>query len=104
MIVFSVRVVVPAAKRSELLKLLGPLLAPTRVQPGCVDARLYADTDDLNAFTLVEEWESQAEFDRYLASDARKTVVATMELSAVPPEVKLDVVEQRTGIEAIAKG
>lgn len=102
MIVFTLRVVVPTAKRHELVKSVGALLAPTRVQPGCIRARLYADMDDLNAFALVEEWESQPDLDRYLASDVYKTIVAAMEASSEPPEVRFDTVERSGGMEVIA--
>ena len=53
MITFTLRVVVPSAKRRELVKSVGALLAPTRVQPGCIGAQLYADTEDPNTFALV---------------------------------------------------
>ena len=103
MITFTLRVVVPSAKRRELVKSVGALLAPTRVQPGCIGAQLYADTEDPNAFALVEAWESQPELDRYLVSDVHKTIVAAMELSTVRPEVKFDTVERSAGIEVFAR-
>ena len=103
MITFTLRVVVPSAKRSELVKSVGALLAPTRVQPGCIAAQLYADTEDANAFALVEAWESQSELDRYLVSDVHRTIVAAMELSIVRPQVRFDTVERSAGMEVFAE-
>jgi quinol monooxygenase YgiN len=77
------------------------LLAPTRVQPGCMQARLYVDADDPNVLTLVEEWESQADLDRYLASDSCKLVLAALESSQSAPEVWFDTVSSRAGLEVI---
>jgi quinol monooxygenase YgiN len=71
------------------------------VAPGCIGCRLYADFENRNAFTLVEEWASQAALDRHLASDAHKTIVAAMELSARPPAIHFDTVGHRAGLEVI---
>jgi quinol monooxygenase YgiN len=103
MITFTLRVVVPTAKRRELAKSVGALLARTRVQPGCMGARLYADTEDPNAFALIEAWESRPELDRYLASDVYKTIIAVMESSTAPPEVRFDSVQCSAGMEVFAQ-
>jgi quinol monooxygenase YgiN len=76
MIVFSVSVSVPPLQRADFLQSVGALLEPTRVAPGCVRCRLYADFEDPNAFTLVEELSTQAALDRHLTSSAFKTLVA----------------------------
>jgi quinol monooxygenase YgiN len=101
MIVFSVSVSVPPLQRADFLQSVGALLEPTRVAPGCVRCRLYADFEDPNAFTLVEEWSTQAALDRHLTSSAFKTLVAAIELSTEPPAVHIDSVAQRAGIEVI---
>ena len=101
MILFSLRVCVPPPRRADFLQSVGALLEPTRVLPGCLGCRLYTDIEDPNAFTLAEEWESQAALDRHLTSSAYKTLVAAIELSAVPPAIHFDSVAQRAGIEVI---
>lgn len=101
MVVFTMRVVTAPARRDALMTLLEALLEPTRVEPGCLDCRLYADNDDAAALTLVEEWSSQQALDRHLRSDVRKSLVATMELSAVAPVVRFDTIMRREGMEAI---
>lgn len=44
---------------------------------------------------------TQAALDRHLTSSAFKTLVAAIEMSAEPPAVHFDSVEQRAGIEVI---
>jgi quinol monooxygenase YgiN len=102
MIVASVRVVAPPGGHPELLRLLNALLAPMRVQPGCMEARLYLDVDDPDALTMIHEWRSQADLDRFLASDAGKVIVAVLERSRLPPELHFDTVATRGGLEVIA--
>lgn len=101
MIVFSLSVCLPQSRHADFLKTVGALLEPTRVVPGCMGCRLYTDIEDPNSFTLVEEWASQAALDRHLTSNAYKTLVAAIELSAQPPAIRFDSVSQRAGIEII---
>lgn len=103
MITFSLRMVVPAAKRQELMASVGALLAPTRVQPDCVSARLLVDTEDRNAVTLVEEWASRSALERYLNSDTGRVIVAALEYSSEPPDVRFDTIEHSAGIEVLAQ-
>ena len=102
MIVFCLSIRVRPSHRDDLLRSVGALLEPTRVLPGCLGCRLYIDIEKPDAFTLVEEWASQVELDRHLTSNAYKTLVAAMELSAEPPVIRFDAVAQRAGIEVIA--
>ena len=95
------RVVAPAGRQPELLLMFGSLLAPTRVQPGCLQARLYVDADNASVLTLVQEWESQPDLDRYLASESCKVVLAALESSQLAPEVRFDTVASRAGLEVI---
>ena len=101
MIVFSLTVSVAPSGHADFLSSVGALLEPTRVVPDCIACRLYRDVEDPNAFTLVEEWASQAALDRHLTSNAFKTLVAAMESSARPPAIRFDQVEHRAGIEVI---
>ena len=64
MIVFTLSVVLPQPRRSDFIKSMGTLLEPTRVAPGCIGCRLLGDLEDQGAFTLIEEWASQAELDQ----------------------------------------
>jgi quinol monooxygenase YgiN len=101
MVVFSLRVATTPARRKQLVSLVEPLLDPTRVEPGCLSCRLYADAGDPRVLLLVEEWASQQALDRHLQSDARKALIATMEMSASAPTVRFDTVLRREGLEAI---
>jgi len=103
MICFSLRLVVPAAKRLEIIGSIGALLAPTRVQPDCLSARLCIDAGDPNAVTLVQEWASRSQLDRYLASDAGRLLLEAMEASRVAPEVRFDTIQQSGGMEVFAQ-
>ena len=103
MSVFTLRVIVPPALRNQLIKSIGALLEPTRVQPGCLSCRLYCgDYDNWNAITLIGEWSSRRGLERYIHSDVRKTLVAAMDLSTEAPEIRIDTILRNEGLVVIA--
>ena len=101
-IVFSVQIVAPDEVRSELLRILGAMLGPTRAAPGCLDAHLYADLNKRKTLLLLEEWESREQFDRNLGAERLNAIVAAIELCRNAPVVRIDSVERQEGVEALA--
>jgi quinol monooxygenase YgiN len=102
-IVFSMQIMAPEKTRKVLLRTLSAALGPTRVAPGCLDARLYADAENEKTLMLVEEWESREEFDEQLDADKVKTLVAAIELSSNAPVLHIDEVTREEGIGALAR-
>jgi quinol monooxygenase YgiN len=102
LIVFSIQIVTPDERRTALLRTLGSMLGPTRVAPGCMDARLYSDLDKRKTLLLVEEWESRDQFERNLDAAKLNAIVAAIELSSEAPVVRVDNVEREEGVDALA--
>lgn len=94
-------IVSPDEKRTPILRTLNSLLGPTRVAPGCMDARLYADLNRLKTLLLVEEWQSREQFERNLDVRKLSTLVAVIELSDQAPVVRVDSVEREEGINTL---
>ena len=101
MITFSIQVKAPERKRTALLRCLSAMVGPTRVSPGCVGARLYADLMDENILVLVEEWESREEFDRQLDPVKLKTLVAAIEFCSEAPVIHIDEVTREDGYRCL---
>jgi quinol monooxygenase YgiN len=101
LIIFSIEIVTPDAKRNAIQRTLGSLLGPTQAAPGCIAARLYADLGMRNTL-LVEEWKSREQFDRNLDAKKLNTIVAAIELSSEAPVVRIDTAERVEGINALA--
>ena len=78
------------------------MLGPTRVAPGCLDARLYSDLDGRKALLLVEDWETREQFERNLDAAKLNAIVAAIELSSEAPIVRIDTVEREEGVDALA--
>jgi quinol monooxygenase YgiN len=102
LIVFSMQIVAPDDRRTALLRTLGSMLGPTRVAPGCLDARLYSDLDRRKTLLIVEEWESREKFERNLDMAKLNAIVAAIDLSSEAPVVRVDTVEREEGVEALA--
>jgi quinol monooxygenase YgiN len=100
-IVFSMRIIAPENARKALLRTLSAGLGPTRVAPGCLDARLYTDAEKGEILTLVEEWGSRDEFDEQLDTGKLKTLVAAIELCSEAPVIHIDEVTRAEGIEGL---
>jgi quinol monooxygenase YgiN len=60
------------AKKGFLLDVKSSLLnlvAPTRLECGCIDYALHQDNDDLSVFVFYETWENLSCLDNHLQSD-----------------------------------
>jgi len=96
------QIVAPDERRTALLRTLGSMLGPTRVAPGCLEARLYSDLDRRKTLLLVEEWETREQFERNLDMAKLNAIVAAIELSSEAPVVHIDAVEREEGVDALA--
>jgi quinol monooxygenase YgiN len=101
-IVFSLQIIAPDERRTILFRTLAAMLGPTRVAPGCLEARLYSDLDRRKTFLLVEDWDSREQFERNLDAAKLNAIVAAIELSSEAPVVHVDTVERREGMDALA--
>ncbi|KQS71407.1 antibiotic biosynthesis monooxygenase [Rhizobium sp. Leaf371] len=52
--------------REELQKLLSAQVAPTRLEPGCINYDFHVDADDPYMFVFYENWRSQADLDAHM--------------------------------------
>jgi quinol monooxygenase YgiN len=103
MIVQTLRLVPVPERRSEMLELLRSVQGPTVAQPGCAGCALYEELGHEHAVVLVERWTDATALATRLASDAYRRVLAAMELSRSPPEVRFDHVSETEGMAMIER-
>jgi quinol monooxygenase YgiN len=101
--VFSLQIAAPDDKRVVLLRALGSMLGPTKVAPGCLDARLYSDFDRHKVLLLVEDWETREQFEGNLDAAKLNAIVAAIELSSEAPVVRVDTVVREEGVDVLAR-
>jgi quinol monooxygenase YgiN len=99
----TVRMRVRPEKREEFIQAMGDLTTRTRRAPGCVGAHFYADSEDPNAFTLVEEWRRRRDLDRHLRSDEFAAVIGASFLLSHAAEIALDLVSHQGGTDEVLR-
>jgi quinol monooxygenase YgiN len=103
MIHASLRIAPAPQKREEVLRILRSLLGPTRVAPGCVSCGFYQDAENENVLCYMEQWETEQDLQRHVQSDDYRKVLALMDLSCEPPEVKFHKISETFGIEYLTR-
>jgi quinol monooxygenase YgiN len=105
MIVVVGRVRSDADKRAALIEVGQAVAVASRAEAGCIDYRLYADTENANEFVFVEEWESdealRLHFKTPHIAEFMQAVPATL---VAPPDVKFHDVARSRDLSNITEG
>jgi len=67
MIVVTGRVVVPAHRREEFVRLATEMCAASRGDDGCVGYRFYADMEQPDRYVFIEEWRDEQALQSHFA-------------------------------------
>lgn len=102
MILFRVLIHPESEQRLPVMRSLGRILGPTRALSGCVSCRLFVDTDEENAVLFIEEWQTQKHLEARLRAESMRTVMAAMDCSIGPPDVRIESISATRGMELIA--
>ncbi|HEV7473827.1 MAG TPA: antibiotic biosynthesis monooxygenase [Pyrinomonadaceae bacterium] len=102
MIVTTTRITVSSANRSELFQTIQTLQNPVRNEKGCLSFRLYLDSADNNSAILVEEWETEEDWDNHLRSQDCAVFLGAVSVLCRPASVEFKLLSYVAGIEAIA--
>ena len=103
MIVNTTRIIVPAEKRKELCQTISSLLAPVRSERGCLTFRFYQEAGHENAFILIGEWQSQADWERYSESDDFSVLLGTISVLGSRSDTDFKLLAPVAGAESITK-
>jgi len=101
MIVTTTRITVSSANRSELFQTILTLLTPVKNEKGCLSSRFYLDSADSNSSILVEEWESEEDWQNHLRSRDCAVLLGAVSVLCSPRSVEFKLLSYKAGIEAI---
>ena len=99
MILTTLSVVVPPARRQEIVEVFSSLLGPVRAEPGCRSSELYQQVDDGNVLRYVEEWETPEQLERHMRSARYERLLAIMEAAAERPVLRYDHIASTRGLD-----
>jgi quinol monooxygenase YgiN len=103
MVIGTLRFLPPPSRRLEVLEILRYLQGPAETEPGCEGFRIYEDHGPEPGIVLVERWGSEAALESHIRSDAFRSIVAALELSRCPPDVRFDHVSATEAEELIER-
>ncbi len=101
MIITTIRMTVPYEKRQEMLQTVSTLTGTTRKERGCRACDFYIDTENSDAFLLMEEWDTQDDFDRHVRNAAFSALLGALTLLNRRPDVRINDVADTAGMEKI---
>jgi quinol monooxygenase YgiN len=101
MITVTLQIMATPQRRVEIMRTLRSISGPTQAEPGCACCHSYQDIEDNNAFFTVQEWKTQMDLNRYIRSDQFRKILALMEISSEPPEIKINTISHTAGFETI---
>lgn len=103
MILSTIRMKVLSGKRREALRILKLAARYTRVQPGCLESRIYEDAEDFDMLMIMERWRNIEELTRHLQSEEYRNILLVMEMASRAPEVRFDTVSTSSGMETVER-
>jgi quinol monooxygenase YgiN len=101
MIVTTTRITVSSANRCELFQTIQSLLVPLKNEKGCRSSRFYLDSADTNTAMLIEEWETQEDWDNHLQTRDCAVFLGAVSVLCRPASVDFKLLSYVAGIEAI---
>jgi len=101
MVLFRVQIRVGLPQRDQVLGSLKQTVWHTQAMPGCISARLCVDADEESVLVLIEEWQTWEHLEARLRADSLRVVLAAIDCSVEPPEVRLDNISGTKGLEFV---
>ena len=80
---------------------LRSLIIGTRLEDGCLGCSVWSDPD--STVNYFEEWATETDVRRRIRSEEFKSLLAVMEASQEPPQVRFDFLTGIRGFEYIAE-
>lgn len=84
-----------------MVESLARLMFQAKLGRGCVDCRLYAETENPQSLLYVEQWATQRDFESQLLSRRFGTLLAIMESAPQAPELEVRTVSEQRGLDYV---
>ena len=105
MIVVVGRVSTDASKRDQLIEVAQKVASASREEAGCVDYRVFEDTEQPNKFVFVEEWKGPEALEQHFRTphiaEFMQAVQATL---TAPPDVKFHEIASTRDLSQVGAG
>ncbi|MEJ2657935.1 MAG: antibiotic biosynthesis monooxygenase [Desulfobacterales bacterium] len=75
-------------KKEEFLQTVRSLQSDLEKDQGLIKSNLYQDVDDPERFHLINEWETEQDYDRYLRSEHFRVLIGALKVLSEETEVR----------------
>lgn len=96
-----IRISVPPEKLKEVLQTFRAILAPIRLERGCLSCNCYLDIELENGICFIEEWQERADVKAHLRSVHFGVLAGALKLFIKNPEIRFHTISSTAGAEAI---
>lgn len=87
MIIIFIKMNVIPEKRKELLQTIQAIKSRIQNEKGCLSFRIFEEIGKEAAYSLVEEWRTQKDFDRHLNSDIFSILMGAVNILSEQPKM-----------------
>jgi quinol monooxygenase YgiN len=87
--------------RHDVMRMLRVLRGHAAAKAGCLEFRLSQDLTDPNVLTVTERWATRADMDAHIRSTDYRLMLAVIDLSTAPPQIRFDVTEPIGGLDLV---
>ncbi len=95
------RISATAKGLAPMVQSLAKVMFQAKLERGCVDCRLYAETGDPQSLLYLEQWATQQDFELELLSRRFATLLAIMESAPQAPELEVRTVSEQRGLDYV---
>jgi quinol monooxygenase YgiN len=90
-----------AEKQKEVIQTLLSMIESTGKEQGCLSHHVFRDIEDKNGFSLINEWETREDLDRYIRSANFGVLLGTKSLLCETPFIQIHTVSYSEGMAAV---
>lgn len=101
MIDATIKLTVPAEKRTEIIQTFKAILGPIRRVQGCVSCNCYVDIEAENNLFFKEEWSTREDLDSHLKSNYFGVLAGAMKLLAQEPVIRIKTISSTVEAEEL---
>ena len=103
MVRLAVALLAPDWGTNQLVHALRLLASTTRVEPGCLECRVWTEESEESTVRYVEEWASESAMRVRVRSERFTRLLEVLESSSAPPRVQFDFVTETRGLDYVAE-
>ena len=88
-------------KQKEVMQTLLSMIESTGKEMGCLSHHVFQDIEDVNAFSLIDEWETREYLNQHIMSAKFGVLLGTKSLLCEPLKIQIFTVSDSERIEAV---